>query len=347
LAPVMQLIVIPLAADFEVKNINLTVMDNDKSSYSQKLVNKMLASGYFRLTQSTENKATAQKDLEKGTSDIVLEIPVGFENTLVRENNAHVFMNADAVNIVKAGLGLNYGAQIIQAANQEIRADFVQPSRANNLPTVDINTQFWYNPSFNYRRYMAPGILALLLIMVGAMMSALNIVREKEIGTMEQINVTPVKSYQFLLAKLIPFWVIGMISLTIGLTVCYFAFGIWSVGSYFTVYAFAAVYLVAALGIGQIMAVFSDTQLQATLFAFFFMMLFVLLSGLYTSVESMPFWAQKLAWSSPVTHFVAVMRSVLLKGSSFYDLREHFYALCVGAIVFNAIAIFNFRKTVA
>jgi ABC-2 type transport system permease protein len=346
MAPVMQLILIPLAADFEVKNVNLAIMDQDHSPYSHKIADRMTASGYFRLVATPQNPTEAQALLDNGQADVVMEIPNGFERQLVREDQSRISMNADAVNIVKAGMGLNYAGQIIQAVNQEIRSDFVQFPRFNPMPMIDITNRFWYNPEFNYRHYMAPGILALLLIMVGAMMSALNIVREREIGTMEQINVTPVKSYQFLLAKLIPFLVIGLVSLTIGMTVCYLVFGIWAKGSYLTIYGFALVYLIAALGIGQLIAIFTDTQQQATLFSFFFMMMFVLLSGLYTSVESMPVWAQYLATANPVTHFVDVMRSVMLKGSSAYDLQHRFWALCSFAVLFNGLAMMLYRKRV-
>jgi ABC-2 type transport system permease protein len=343
-APIFQLILIPLAADFEVKNIRLAVLDHDHTTYSQKIVQRMTASGYFQLVEMSPDEAASQRTLDEGRADMVLEIPAQFERTLVREDEAQLRMRADAVNGVKAGMAMNYGGQIIQQINREIREDFVQLPRFSPVPMLDISTRFWYNPDFNYRHYMAPGILALLLIMVGAMMCSLNIVREREIGTMEQMNVTPVKSYQFLLAKLIPFWVIGLVSLTLGLLVCYVAFGIWSVGSYFTIYAFAMVYLVAALGIGQLLALVSDTQQQATLLSFFFMMMFVLLSGLYTPIESMPQWGQVLAWLNPVSHFCDVMRSVVLKGSTFTDLLPRFWALCGFAVGFNLLAMLTYRK---
>ena len=343
-APIMQLIIIPFAADFEVKNINLAVLDWDHSTYSQKIVQRLGASGYFVIQEVAQTSAQAQAALDHGTVDMVIELPARFERTLVREDEAKIFLKADAVNGVKAGLAMNYCGQIISQVNQEIRQDFVQFPRFNPMPIIDIQTRYWYNPSFNYRHFMAPGILALLLVMVGSMMCALNIVREREIGTMEQMNVTPVKSYQFLLAKLIPFWIIGMVSLTIGLGVCYLVFGLYPLGSYGTIYIFAMVFLVASLGIGQIIASFSDNQQQATLFSFFFMMMFVLLSGLYTSIDSMPNWAKTLAMANPVSHFVDVMRSVMLKGSNFYDLQHRFWALVGFAVVFNAIAVLNYSK---
>lgn len=344
IAPVVQLILIPFAADFEVKNINLAIVDHDHSTYSARLSDRLTASGYFRLVAHTSDAREGQKVMDRGEADLVLEIPNRFEKTLVREDEAVLHLKADAVNGVKAGLAMNYAGQIIGQVNREIREEFVQMPRFNPVPLLSTSARFWYNPDFNYRHFMAPGILALLLTMVGSMMCALNIVREREIGTLEQMNVTPVSSAQFLLAKLIPFWVIGLISLTIGLGVCYAVFGIIPAGSYLTIYLFAMVYLVAALGIGQLIAMFTETQQQATLFAFFFMMMFVLLSGLYTPVESMPMWAQWLAWLNPVSHFVDVMRSVALKGSTMADLQHRFWAILGFAVFFNVLAMLNYRK---
>jgi ABC-2 type transport system permease protein len=342
--PVMQLILIPLAADFEVKNINLAVVDQDHSTYSARLADRLTASKYFRLVSYSTAPQSGQEALDRGTADLVLTVPNRFEKTLIREDEATLELKADAVNGVKAGLAMNYAGQIIQRVNQEVREEFVQLPRYSPVPQLRVSSQFWYNPDFNYRHFMAPGILALLLTMVGSIMSALNIVREREIGTLEQMNVTPVRSSQFLLAKLIPFWVIGLVSLTIGLTVCYLIFGIIPLGSYATIYAFAAVYLIAALGIGQLIAQFSDTQQQATLLAFFFMMMFVLLSGLYTPIESMPDWAKPLAWANPVSYFVDVMRSVVLKGSTITDLKGHFAAISGFAVLFNGLAMLLYRK---
>lgn len=344
MAPIVQLIVIPLAADFEVKHINLAVVDHDRSPLSQKIQQDMISSGYFRLKLQASGQREAQAALDRGLADMTLEIPVGFERQLYRENEARLYLNADAVNVVKAGLALNYGTQIIRQVNDDIRSEQMRPKAGQTTPGIETTARFWYNPSFNYRRYMAPGILALLLIMVGAMMSSLNIVREREIGTLEQINVTPVRSYQFLLAKLVPFWLIGLVSLTLGLLVCYLVFGIISAGGYLTIYVFTMVFLIAALGIGQLIALFTDTQQQATLFAFFFMMMFVFLSGLYTPVESMPDWARTLAWANSVTHFVDVMRSVTLKGSSIGDLQHRLWALILFAVLFNALAVLKYQK---
>lgn len=196
----------------------------------------------------------------------------------------------------------------------------------------------------NYRFFMVPGILVILVTMVGAFLSALNIVKEKEIGTIEQINVTPIKKYQFILGKLIPFWILGLLVLSIGLVLARIFYGIVPVGSLGTIYVFAAVYLLAVLGLGLLISTYAHTQQQAMLLAFFMMMIFILLGGLYTSIDSMPYWAQVFTKFNPVSYFIDVMRMVVLKGSSLYDIRYHLLAAVGFAVVLNSWAVVNYKK---
>src|SRR5690606_16675766 len=231
-APIIQLLILPLAADYEVKNINITVVDHDRSGYSQKLVSKIGASGYFKLANYAAGFSEAFRDMENDHADLVLEIPLGFERDLIRQNEQNLFMAINAINGVKANLGGVYLNRIIADYNTDIRLEWVQMPRFNPFPTIEVTSSNWFNPLMNYRFYMVPGILVLLVTMVGAYMCALNIVKEKEVGTIEQINVTPIKKHQFILGKLIPFWIIGMIVFSIGLFgVGWMVYGIVSVGS--------------------------------------------------------------------------------------------------------------------
>ena len=193
--------------------------------------------------------------------------------------------------------------------------------------------------------YQSQTILVLLLTLIGGFITALNIVKEKEIGTIEQINVTPIKKWQFILGKLIPFWIVGMIVFTIGLVVMYVIYGIFPEGSLLTLYVFAAIYLIALLGLGLLISTFADTQLQAMFIAYFFMMVFMLMSGFFTNTESMPDWARKISNLTPVTHFIKVVRLIVLKGSRFYEVQTEFYYLIGFAVVLNGLAIYNYRKT--
>jgi ABC-2 type transport system permease protein len=191
---------------------------------------------------------------------------------------------------------------------------------------------------------MVPGILVILLTMVGTNLTAINIVKEKEIGTIEQINVTPVKKYYFILGKLIPFWIMGFVVLTIGLTIARLFYGIVPVGSFVTIYVFSAVYLLAVLGLGLLISTYSSTQQQAMLLSFFLMMIFILLGGLYTSIDSMPEWAKWITRFNPVSYFIEVMRMVVLKGSSLSDIKYHLLKMVGFAVFFNVWAVFSYKK---
>lgn len=342
--PAIQLLIMPLAADYEVKNVKICVVDYDHSSYSQKLVNKITATDYFTLVDYTDSYEKALTYVEHDEADLVLQIPSSFEQDLIREDEAPLFLAINAINGVKANLGGAYLRSIIGDFNREVRLEWLQLPRQNQQPTIEIASINWFNPQMNYRFFMVPGILVILVTMVGAFLSALNIVKEKEIGTIEQINVTPIRKYQFILGKLIPFWVLGFVILTIGLLISWVVYAIIPVGSFVTIYVFAGVYLLSVLGLGLLVSTFANTQQQAMLLSFFMMMIFILLGGLYTSIDSMPMWAQTFTKFNPVTYFIEVMRMVVLKGSSLYDIRSHLLKVLIFGIVFNILAIWNYRK---
>lgn len=344
LMPAVQLLIMPLAADYEVKNIKICVVDYDRSSYSQKLVNKITSTAYFSLVDYSDSYVEALNYVEHDQADLVLQIPASFERKLIRENEAELFLAINAINGVKANLGGAYLQSIIADFNNEVRTEWIDIPRFNQQPMIDIAAINWFNPLMNYRYFMVPGILVILITMVGAFLSALNIVKEKEIGTIEQINVTPIKKYQFILGKLIPFWVLGFVILTIGLIISRIAYGIVPVGSLSTVYVFTGIYLLSVLGIGLLVSTLAHTQQQAMLLSFFLMMIFILLGGLYTSIDSMPPWAQTIAKFNPVTYFIEVMRMVVLKGSSLYDIRFHLLKVLLFGLVFNSLAIWSYRK---
>ena len=342
--PAIQLIVMPLAADYEVKNVKLCVVDFDRSTYSQKLVNKITSTNYFQLVDYTDSYNKALTYVENDEADLVLQIPSSFEKDLVKEDKATLFMALNAINGVKANLGGAYLRSIIGDFNREVRLEWMQLPKFNPQPMIQVSSLNWFNPQMNYQIFMVPGILVILVTMVGAFLSALNIVKEKEVGTIEQINVTPIRKYQFILGKLIPFWVLGLIILTIGLLISRIIYGIVPTGSLFTIYIFAAVYLLAVLGMGLLVSTVSSTQQQAMLLSFFLMMIFILLGGLYTSIDSMPDWAQTFTKFNPVSYFIEVMRMVVLKGSSLYDIRIHLLIVFLFAVVLNSFAVWNYKK---
>ncbi len=345
--PTMQLIIMPMAADFEVKNVNLAYVDLDHSSYSADLVNKIASSGYFRIVDTPDSYREGLEMIEYSKADLVLEIPSGFEKNLIREGVQKVNVSVDAINGTKASLGGAYLGRVIADFNSSLDVNVKLPQGANLEPSAQISMEGknWYNPHLEYKYFMVPGILVLLLTMVGAFVAALNIVKEKEIGTIEQINVTPIKKWQFILGKLIPFWIVGMIVFTIGLLVMYIVYGIFPAGGLLTLYLFAGVFLTALLGLGLLFSTMANTQLQAMFIAFFFMMIFMLMSGLFTSTDSMPGWAKLISNLTPVTHFITVVRLIVLKGSGFADVCLEFFYLIIFALVLNGLAIWNYRKT--
>lgn len=344
--PLVQLIILPLAADYEVKNINLAVVDNDHSAYSQQLVSKITASGYFKLAGYTGSFNNAFRLIEKDKADLIMEIPPEFERNLIRNGNNKLLIAVNAINGVKANLGGAYLNRILLDFNSEVNLEWFQSPRYNAQPTIEIVSSNWYNPFMNYNFFMVPGILAALITMIGSYLTALNIVKEKEIGTIEQINVTPVKKIHFILGKLIPFWILGMLVFSVGLwIISYFVYGIVPLGNVGTLYLFLGLYLIAILGLGLLISTYSDTQQQAMSIAFFFMMIFMLMSGLFTSVDSMPVWAKAIAHASPLTYFIEVMRMIVLKGSGLSDLKWHLLAILAFALVLNTWAVLNYKKT--
>lgn len=345
-APLVQLLILPLAADYEVKNINLAIVDHDRSSYSRKLISSITASGYFRMSGYVDSFDDAHQLIENDKADLVLEIPHGFERSLVRDHEEKLFVAVNAINGLKAGLGGSYLQQIVRRYNEEIRLEWIGAERFNPMPVVTVAPLNRFNPHLNYNFFMVPGILAVLVTMIGGYMTALNIVKEKEVGTIEQINVTPIRKHHFILGKLIPFWIIGMVVFSIGLgVIAFLVYDITSRGSIWLLYLFLSVYLLAVLGFGMLISTFADTQQQAMSIAFFFIMIFVLMSGLFTPVDSMPAWAKLIAYFNPVTYFIDVMRMIVLKGSDLHDVKYHFLKVMGFAIVLNGWAIFNYKKT--
>jgi ABC-2 type transport system permease protein len=342
--PVIQLLILPWAADYEIKKIKLAVVDHDHSEYSRQLINKITSSGYFILTDYSSSYEHSLEKIEHDKADLVLQIPQHFEKELVKENEAKLFMALNAINGVKANLGGAYLRTIIQDFNREIRMEWIQLPRFSPETQIEVTSSNWFNPLMNYKYFMVPGILVILLTMVGTNLTAINIVKEKEIGTIEQINVTPIKKYHFILGKLIPFWIIGLFVLTIGLTIARFAYGIIPAGSFLTIYVFAAVYLLAVLGLGLLISTYSANQQQSMLLSFFLMMIFILLGGLYTSIDSMPVWAQWITRFNPVSYFIEVMRMVVLKGSGLSDIKYHLLTMGGFAVAFNTWAVISYRK---
>lgn len=344
--PMVQLLILSNAASFEIKNIKFSYIDNDHSAASRELISKFEASSYFNIIESFASKKEANFQMETGKVDVILEIPNHFERDLIKENGTNLSVSINAIDGAAAGVENVYISQIVNGFNQKIQTQLVQYNSNSYVQPVNIVTipSFWYNNTLNYKTFMVPGILVLLVTMLTLFLSSMNIVREKEIGTLEQINVTPIKKYQFVIGKLFPFWVLGLVILTVGLTIAKVVFSVPILGSVALIYFFTSVYLLVILGIGLIISNNSDTQQQAMFIAWFFSVIFILMSGLFTPIESMPVWAQNITLLNPIRYFVEIIRMVMLKGATFSDISKPFFIIVFYAFALNGIAVWTYKK---
>lgn len=345
--PFMVILIFPLVANFEVKNIDLSVIDHDKSSYSQKLIQKLTASGYFRITDVSSSYRESLVELEKDRADVIIEIPKDFEKGLVVEKTGDIMISVNAVNGSKGGLGSAYMISIINDFNDNIRTEILNSDSKFRVPFFEIINIYRYNASLRYEIYMVPALIAMVITMICSFLPALNIVSEKQNGTIEQINVTPVTRFQFILSKLIPYWIIGYVAITISVLVAYYVWGLEMQGSFVTFYLFITIAILGLSGFGLVISNYAISVQQAMFMAFFFVLTFIFMSGLYTPIENMPGWAQFLSYLSPLRYIMYSMRMIFLKGSGIFELAPQFFALVGIALFFNTWAVLSYRKTAA
>lgn len=343
--PILMMLILPWAANQEVKNINLSIVDNDNSTYSQRLIHKVTSSGYFHLTDISSSNDKALNSIESGKSDIVLEIEPDFEKNLVKSGRADVMISSNAVNGVKGGLSSSYMNIIVSDFASEIREEWSPQSGLVILPLINVVPQYKFNPYLDYKVFMIPALMVILLTMLTGFLPALNIVSEKEIGTIEQMNVTPVNKFTFILAKLIPYWTIGFTVLTLCFGIAALVYNILPMGSLLTIYLLSGVYILVMSGFGLVISNYSNTMQQAMFVMFFFMMILILMSGLFTPINSMPEWAQIITRFNPQRYFIEIMRMAYLKGSSITELTTQVFALIGFALFFNTWAVISYRKT--
>ncbi len=344
--PIVQLIILANATTMEMKNIRLAVVDKDMSGTSRKLISKFQGSPFYKIRQSTFSNEEAEKELKKDNIDVIIQIPQDFERRLIRENSSKIQVNINAINGMVAGITNAYITGIVSGYNIEVINNIAGKTTAiNPISDIEITNSYWYNPQLNYKNFMVPAILVILVTVIGLLLSGLNLVREKELGTIEQINVTPIKKYQFIAGKLIPFWILALIELAFGLTLGKLLFDIPMLGSLWLLFGTAALYLLVVLSIGLIISTITNTQQQAMFITFFFLIICIMMSGIFTAVESMPRWAQLLDRLNPVYYFMRIMRMILLKGSGFTDIIPEILSLSVFAILMLNIANRIYKKT--
>ncbi len=347
LPPVLQLLIIAQAMTFEVKQTDLALVDLDRSPASERLVERFTASGRFDVAVATASGVRADEALLTREANAILRIPEGFARALRQGQAPSVQLVVNAEDGAAAGVIQAYAAQIL-AAFAQAETQAVRPAAlVAAAPGVTIQTRTLYNPEQAYLGYMAIGLMASLVTLIGILLTAQNIAREKEIGTLEQLNVTPITRGQFIAGKLIPFWVLGLVELTIGLALIRVVFQIPFEGSVAVVYLGAAVYLLAALGLGLLISTAVQTQQQAQFVTFFVLVTFFFLGGIFTPVQSMPDWAQAAAELNPIKHFVYVLRTVLMKGGTLGDVAGAIGAMALFAAGALTLAVLRYRKTAA
>lgn len=344
--PLIQLIILSNAATFEVQDIKFSYIDNDRTSFSRELIDKFNASTFFSVITEFPSEKIASAAMLNGEVDVILQIPAYFERDLLKNKKTDLSIIINAIDGAAAGVENVYINQIVQSFNKNAQASLMQASDKKNIPMNIMSIpSFWYNKTLNYKTFMVPGILVLLVTMITLFLSGMNIVREKEIGTLEQMNVTPIKKHQFIIGKLFPFWILGMFLLTVGLLIARVLFNVPMVGSLGLMYLYTSIYILVILGMGLFISNYTDTQQQAMFIAWFFMVIFILMSGLFTPIESMPPWAQFLTDFNPIKYYVEVMRMVMLKGSSFVDILPQLLKTSIYAIIMNAMAVLSYKKT--
>jgi len=344
MVPIVQLLILANAATFEMKNINLSVVDFDNTLRSREVISRFDASPFYSIVPTEQSVEKSMELVHANKTDVVLVIPEGFEKDLDNLATPKVQLLINAINGTSASLANAYTSSILIGYSKNIMMDKIGSSTAKPS-SITTQTSYWYNPELKYSHFMVPGILVILVTIIGMFLTALNLVREKEIGTIEQINVTPIKKYQFIVGKLIPFWIIAMFELAFGLLIGKILFNIPINGSLLLLFSFAGVYLVMALGSGLLLSASSSSQQQVMFLSFFFLIIFVLMSGIFTPTESMPTWALAFDQINPLYYFMKVNRMILLKGANFWDISRSFASISVLAVAVLSFAILKYRKT--
>jgi ABC-2 type transport system permease protein len=342
MVPIIQMLVLVPAITFELKRVDLGVSDNDHTPASRALISRLEGSSFFHVTATPSDGKEAESLLLSGKSDIVLIIPSGFARAVSGREVPKIQVLADAINAPSAQLGWVYISNIVMDYNRDILIN------AGNTATISqgisVSNRYWYNQDLNYKFYMLPGVLVILITAIGVMLAGLNLVKEKESGTIEQLNVTPLRKWQLMVSKVVPFFIIGLVDLALGLIVGKLTFNIPFEGSIMLLFFAASIFLVAVLGLALFFSTFASTQQQYMFVAFFFIMIFVLMSGIFTPAESMPVWAQKFNIVNPVAYLMRINRMIMLKGSGFMDIYRDLAFLTGLAILFLSFAVRMYRK---
>lgn len=336
--PIIIMCVTPWVTNLEIKNIIVSIVDNDHSSISSRLIHRIEASDYFIFAGTERSYEDAMKKIDMCKTDVAVVIPENYERDITNSRLPRILVSANAVNGTKGSMGSAYLANII---NDNLK----EAVHANTAVNKEKLTTFsLYNKGQDYKVFMIPALMAILIVMFCGFLPALNIVGEKENGTIEQINVTPISKSTFIIAKLIPYWIISMIVMTICFLLSWIVYGITPKGNILLLYMLAMLLALTFSGIGLVISNYSRVMQQAMFVMWFVMVCMILLSGLFTPVSSMPDWAICITTINPMKYFIDGMRTVFIKGGTFGNILPQTTALAVFAAAANTLAIYSYKK---
>ncbi len=350
IAPVMQLILLGYAANLDVNNVHTAVYDQDKTVESRNFIEKFSGSGYFSIDDYVDNYQEATDLINKGDVLWVLVIPKDFGKTLARNETAKVQAIFDGSDGNTTGIAAGYLNGVVSSYSKNILVDQMNKSGMHTAIVGNVTPvlRVWYNPDLKTRNFMVPGIIGLLLTVITTVLMAMGIVKERELGTLEQIIVTPIKPFQLILGKIIPFVLLGFLDILIVMAVMVFWFGIGIKGDFFYLIFASFIYILSSLGLGIFISTVSKTQQQAMMVAMFGILLPMnFLSGFAFPIENMPSWIQPITYLIPLRYYITIIRGVILKGDGLLQLLpETITLLGIGAIILIASAMrFSKRLT--
>ncbi|MEX2189074.1 MAG: ABC transporter permease [Bacteroidota bacterium] len=344
-APIIQVILLGYAATVDVKNISLVVYDGDRSTESRGYLERFTNTGYFTVVGFAENPNELDDWLDETRATLALSIPRGFGTDIGAGRKVSVQVLADGSDANTANISLNYAAQITGGYAQSLLTDKLTRAGGVSMPAVVPETRVWFNPDLRSANFMIPGVVALILLIITTTFTAAAIVREKEAGTIEQIMVTPIRPYQFILGKLLPFIIIGFVDVVLVLGVAVNWFGIPLKGSILLLFGLSGLFLLTTLGLGLFVSTISRTQQQAMMTAQFFIFFpFIFLSGFTFPIDNMPPVVQVITYVVPLRYFITIVRGLFLKGVGLEILWPQALALLAFGLAILSLAVARFQK---
>ncbi|HVO40747.1 MAG TPA: ABC transporter permease [Spirochaetia bacterium] len=350
ISPVLQMALLGYAANMDVKDVPLAVCDQDHSVESRQLITSFLQSGSYVASARPADAAAAERSIEEGKSSLALVIPPGFGRDLSGSRAAPVQLLADGSDSQAAAIGLTYATLIVsraQAGRAAQRLSSLDPAVLRRIKAVQVEpaVRVLYNPTLASRNFMVPGVLAMILMIITMVLTSQAIVKEKELGTLEQLIVTPITPRQLIIGKLTPFVLISLVIITVVLAASLALFGLAVRGSLLVLYALSLLFMASSLGIGLFVSTIARSQQQAMMFSmFFFMMPMLILSGFVFPIESMPPVIQAVTYVFPLRYYFVIIRGLFLKGVSLLELWRETAALAVIGIVVITASVLRFRK---